>query len=180
MFNENRVDYNFVIWWSPTLLLKKSSPSKYMNENKTLIFTADCSVYLTRHIDLFCLPNLDTLIFAFEVRWGTQWVRPVDRWCLLLLGTWSHLWYIQGSVFVGMLTHPRHLIPPLVYPWIRVSPFISLTCNSYLYFEKLRLINLCYLSHFIFFNHGFKYCTIFRSYIWRPKYCKPWINLDKR
>jgi hypothetical protein len=24
---------------------------------------------------------------------------PVDRGCLLLLGTWSHLWYIQRSVF---------------------------------------------------------------------------------
>jgi hypothetical protein len=46
----------------------------------------------------------------------TRWLPPVDRGCLLLLGTWSHLWYIQGSVFIGMLTPPGHLIPPLVYP----------------------------------------------------------------
>jgi hypothetical protein len=67
---------------SPPPLIKKKSPSKYMNKKKpdfycglyrlpefwTLILTVDCSVYLTRRIDLFCLPNLDTLIFAFEVR----------------------------------------------------------------------------------------------------------------
>ena len=35
----------------------------------------------------------------------------------------------------GMLTPPRHLIPPPVYPGVRVSPFISLICISYLYFE---------------------------------------------
>jgi hypothetical protein len=35
----------------------------------------------------------------------------------------------------GMLTPPRHLIPPLLYPGVRVSPFISLICISYLYFE---------------------------------------------
>jgi hypothetical protein len=30
---------------------------------------------------------------------------------------------------------PRHLIPPPVYLGVRVSPFISLICISYLYFE---------------------------------------------
>jgi hypothetical protein len=35
----------------------------------------------------------------------------------------------------GMLTLPRHLIPPPVYPGVRVSLFVYLTCNSYLYFE---------------------------------------------
>jgi hypothetical protein len=35
----------------------------------------------------------------------------------------------------GMLTPPRHLIPPPVFPGVRVSPFIYLTCNSYLNFE---------------------------------------------
>jgi hypothetical protein len=39
---------------------------------------------------------------------------------LLLLDTWSHLWYIQGSVFVGMLTPPELLIQPLVYSSVRV------------------------------------------------------------
>jgi hypothetical protein len=35
----------------------------------------------------------------------------------------------------GMVTPPRHLIPPPVYPGVRVSPFISLTYIPYLYFE---------------------------------------------
>jgi hypothetical protein len=35
----------------------------------------------------------------------------------------------------GMLTPPRHLIPPPVYPGVRVNPFAYLTFNSYLNFE---------------------------------------------
>jgi hypothetical protein len=35
----------------------------------------------------------------------------------------------------GMLTPPRHLIPLPVFPVVRVSPFVYLTCNSYLNFE---------------------------------------------
>jgi hypothetical protein len=35
----------------------------------------------------------------------------------------------------GMPTPPRHLISPPVFPWVRVSPFVYLTCNSYLNFE---------------------------------------------
>jgi hypothetical protein len=35
----------------------------------------------------------------------------------------------------GMLTPPRHLIPPPVFLGVRVSPFLYLTCNSYLNFE---------------------------------------------
>jgi hypothetical protein len=35
----------------------------------------------------------------------------------------------------GMLTPPRHLIPPPVFPGVRVSPFVYLTFNSYLNFE---------------------------------------------
>ena len=34
-----------------------------------------------------------------------------------------------------MLNPSRHLIPPPVDLGVRVSPFISLICNSYLYFE---------------------------------------------
>jgi hypothetical protein len=44
----------------------------------------------------------------------------------------------------GMLTPPRHLILHLVCRGIRVSPFISLTCN---YTYVSRLITLWYLSH---------------------------------
>jgi hypothetical protein len=35
----------------------------------------------------------------------------------------------------GMLTSPRHLIPPPVFPGICVDPFVYLTCNCYLNFE---------------------------------------------
>jgi hypothetical protein len=34
-----------------------------------------------------------------------------------------------------MLTPTRHVIPPPVLPGVRVSPFVYLTCNSYLNFE---------------------------------------------
>jgi hypothetical protein len=36
---------------------------------------------------------------------------------------------------LGMLTPPRHLIPPPAVPGVRVNPFIYLTCNSFLNFE---------------------------------------------
>jgi hypothetical protein len=35
----------------------------------------------------------------------------------------------------GMFTPHWHLIPPLAGPGVGVSPFIYLTCNSYLRFE---------------------------------------------
>jgi hypothetical protein len=35
----------------------------------------------------------------------------------------------------GMLTPPRHLIPPPVFPWVCVISFVYLTCNSYLNFQ---------------------------------------------
>jgi hypothetical protein len=39
------------------------------------------------------------------------------------IDTWSHLWYIQGSVFVGMLTPPWHLI----YLWyMQGSMFVGM------------------------------------------------------
>jgi hypothetical protein len=34
-----------------------------------------------------------------------------------------------------MLTPPRHLIPPPVFPGVRVRPFVYLTGNSYMNFE---------------------------------------------
>jgi hypothetical protein len=50
---------------------------------------------------LFRLPNLDTLILTtdFREKWGSRRVRPVNRGCLLPLGTWTHLWYIQRFLF---------------------------------------------------------------------------------
>jgi hypothetical protein len=52
-------------------------------------------------------------------------VWSIDRGCLLLLGTWSHLWYIRGSVL-------DHLFLWFVFP----------TCI-------LKQITLWYPSHFI-------------------------------
>jgi hypothetical protein len=56
---------------------------------------------------------------------GSRRVWSINRGCLLLLGTWSHLRYIRGSVLA-------HLFLWFVFP----------TCI-------LRLITLWYLSHFI-------------------------------
>jgi hypothetical protein len=56
---------------------------------------------------------------------GSRRVWPVDRGCLLLLGTWSHFRYIRGSVLA-------HLLLWLVTP----------SCVS-------RLITLWYLNHFV-------------------------------
>jgi hypothetical protein len=59
------------------------------------------------------------------IQLGSRRVWPVDRGCLLLLGTWSHLWYIRGSLFA-------HL-----FLWL-----VIIACDW-------RLITLWYSSHFI-------------------------------
>ena len=56
---------------------------------------------------------------------GSRRVWPVNRGCLLILGTWSHLRYIRGSV----LAH--------LFIWLVIPTSIS------------RLITLRYLGHFI-------------------------------
>jgi hypothetical protein len=64
------------------------------------------SVYLIWRADSFRLPNLDTDFDKWF--WGLQWdsrrVRPVNRECLLLLDTWSHLWFVRGSVLAHLFT----------------------------------------------------------------------------
>jgi hypothetical protein len=67
---------------------------------------------------LFRLPNLEILIFAFEMG--------------LTAG-------VTGRK--GMLTPPRHLMPPLVFPEVRVCPILS--------FVFMRLVTVCYLCHFM-------------------------------
>jgi hypothetical protein len=67
---------------------------------------------------------------------GSQWVWPVERGCLLFLGTWSHLRYIRGSVLAHLfLWHVLH------------------TCFS-------TLITLWYLRHFIWYeiSYSVSYC----------------------
>jgi hypothetical protein len=59
-----------------------------------------------------CLMCFIPIVKPFLIHWS--WLRlepftwtvsrahggwPVDRGCLLLLGTWSHLWYVQRTVF---------------------------------------------------------------------------------
>jgi hypothetical protein len=57
-------------------------------------------------------------------------VWPVDRRCLLLLGTWSH--FLQGVTNrQRMLTPPRHLIPPLMCTRTRNCP----TLDSVLFYR---------------------------------------------
>jgi hypothetical protein len=101
----------------------------------TLVLTADFSAscdWTRSDFDcgLFCSPNLDTLILTTDIyfnilNWGSRRVWSVSRGCLLLLGTWIHLMYAQGSVLA-------HLFLWLVIP----------SCVP-------RLITLWYLSHFI-------------------------------
>jgi hypothetical protein len=50
----------------------------------------------------------------------------------------------------GMLTPPRHLIPPPVFPGVRVSPFVYMTCNSYLNFAiSSYAISTLYINTYI-------------------------------
>jgi hypothetical protein len=68
---------------------------------------------------LFHLPDLDILMFDFE---------------------FLHLLNMEIEFTAGvtslhdMLTPPRHLIAPRVYPGIHINPFISLTCSFYICF----------------------------------------------
>jgi hypothetical protein len=99
--------------------------------NWTLILTADFSVYLTMRTDfdsgLFHVPNFGHWFWLlnFSIEWATRRMWPVSRGCLLLLGTWSHLWYFRGSV----LAH--------LFIWLVIPTWIS------------RLINLRCLDHFM-------------------------------
>jgi hypothetical protein len=58
----------------------------------------------------------------------------------------------------GMLTPPRHLILPPVYPGVHVSPFISLTCNSYFCFETDHSL-VTYPFHFGKICYKYMYTT---------------------
>jgi hypothetical protein len=60
-----------------------------------LILTADCSVYL--------IWTTDFDYWFLRLIWGARRVRPVGRGCLLLHGTWSHLWYIRRSLYAHSL-----------------------------------------------------------------------------
>jgi hypothetical protein len=71
--------------------------------------TADCSVYLVW-------------------KWSSRRMRPVDRGCLLLLGTLSgHLWYIQGSLYVHF--SDLYFLQVLSDWWLLVMP-LPCTCSN--------------------------------------------------
>jgi hypothetical protein len=74
------------------------------------------------------------IFFSMLTDMGSRRVWSINRGCLLLLGTWSHLRYIGGSV----LTH--------LFLW-----FVFPTCI-------LRRITLWYLSHFIHLIFGTLLC----------------------
>jgi hypothetical protein len=67
-----------------------------------VILTANFSVYLKWHTSFFtadCPVYLMWTDWFLHLKWGSWWVWPVNKGCLLLLGTWSHLWSILWSVF---------------------------------------------------------------------------------
>jgi hypothetical protein len=59
-----------------------------------------------RPYTVWCVSTvLDTLVLItvctvyLNCKQGSRRVQPVDRWWLILLVTWSHLWYIQTLTF---------------------------------------------------------------------------------
>jgi hypothetical protein len=100
----------------------------------SLVFTVDYSTYLTGHrfwLRVFLFTWLGVLILTAA--------------CSVYL-TWTHwFWLLNFAIEMGhkagatgrqgMLNPPRHLIPPPVFPGVRVSPFVYLICNSYLNLE---------------------------------------------
>ena len=67
----------------------------------------------------------------------------------------------------GMLNPPRHLIPPPVYLGVRVSPFVYLTCNSYLNFET-DYSSVSWPFHYLRFYVPLKNFSL----IWRCNHCR--------
>jgi hypothetical protein len=72
----------------------------------------------------------------------SSWPRKTNMIPILMLRIHYHGNGLTAGVAgrQGMLTSPRHLIPPPVYPGVRVSQFISLTRNSYLCFKTDHLL----------------------------------------
>jgi hypothetical protein len=70
------------------------------------------------HTDFDC----GLFLLSFLRKLGSKWVWLINRGCLLLLGTWSHLLHIQGPCLAN-----------------------SLPCISYMIHET----NDCYISHFM-------------------------------
>jgi hypothetical protein len=110
------------------------------------IFTVDCTIYLiwtlvlTADFPLFCT-HFDFTDFDCT-HWFLLWIVPFACCWHTDLAT-DFLFEIGLTADVtgrqGVLTPPRHQIPPPVCLEVRVSPFIYLTCNSYLCYETITL-----------------------------------------
>jgi hypothetical protein len=70
--------------------------------------------------------------FAYTAM-DNQWFKMLYYWTFSNLITSGLTASVTGRQ--GMLTTPRHLTPPPVFPGVCVSTFVYLTCNSYLNFE---------------------------------------------
>jgi hypothetical protein len=110
------------------------SPLVFPGVRVGLVFAVDYSTCLTGHwfwLRVFPFTWLGVMILTTA--------------CSVYL-TWTHwFWLLNFAIEMGLtagatgrqgiLTPPRHLIPPPVFPGVRVSSFVYLTCNSYLSFE---------------------------------------------
>jgi hypothetical protein len=52
---------------------------------------------------VLCIYALKSNVTLFVLDQGSRRVWPMNRGCLLLHGTWSHLWYVQRSVYAHSL-----------------------------------------------------------------------------
>jgi hypothetical protein len=110
----------------------------------SLILTTDYSIYL---------------IWIYD----SVWVRPVNRGCLFLIGTWSLLWFIKGSrvcpIFLIGISYQIHETYHclLYHPFIILKKYIVLV----LYCPVLKVLQddvppkTCHLFFFFIFcfNH---------------------------
>jgi hypothetical protein len=72
----------------------------------TTILWATCCLTCTyfKQIVKPFLTHFTTVCTIYLIwKWGSQRDWPVNRGCLFLHGSWSHLWYIQRSVYAHSL-----------------------------------------------------------------------------
>jgi hypothetical protein len=74
--------------------------------------------------------------WVLRLKWGSQLVLFVNRRILLVLGTWSHLWYVRGSVL-------GHLFLWLIIPSYVPRLFGILTISFQHGFSQYYKLNKC-------------------------------------
>jgi hypothetical protein len=83
---------------------------------------------------------------------GTRWVWPVDRGCLLLLGTWVQQWYIQRSVFTLFLDLyflQDCLLFQLLHPWILFTCSVSVSVKFWWWNFTIEVMNVCFPPYYV-------------------------------